>query len=148
MDAETAARVKRFNALADALDAAYLTVTAVLAALPIRMLLPAKADTRSLARAWEMADEEAMLPMTVDHIRSMITAYMTAWEIASICNTRGAAEWRLRSIEDALARIDEHATVILRHVEGDFRAERLTDEAVKDIARLYGNHTRENNRKQ
>jgi hypothetical protein len=98
MDAETTARVKQFNALAGALDAAYLTLTAVLAALPIPMLLPAKADTLSLTRAWEMTAEEHMLPMTAGHVRSMITAYFTAWEIASICNVRGAAIWRGRAV--------------------------------------------------
>jgi hypothetical protein len=148
MDAETTARVKQFNALAGALDAAYLTLTAVLAALPIPMLLPAKADTLSLTRAWEMTAEERMLPMTAGHVRSMITAYFTAWEIASICNIRGAAIWRLRAIEDALTRVDEHATAILRHVDGDFRAERLTDEEIAEANRIVAAHIRDkDNRK-
>lgn len=147
MDAQTEALVKQFNALAGAIDKSHATVLAVLAALPVRMLLPATPDARSLSRAWEMAGEEPLLPMTIAHVRSMITCYFTAWEVACICNLSGAAPARLRIIEDALTRLDEHATAILRHVDGDFRAERLTDNAVKDIARLYGHHTREMRRR-
>jgi hypothetical protein len=145
MDRTTA--IKQFNALADAINAAYLTIMAVLAALPVPMLMPAPDSTGdkslSLSRAWEMAAEEPLLPMTISQVRAMICAYFQAWEVAYVATLKGPADWRLRAIEDSLARIDEAEKVIMRHLAGDFRAERLTDEAVADIARLYGNHTRE-----
>jgi hypothetical protein len=153
MDRKTAieqAKIKQFNALADGIDAAYVTVLAILAALPIPMLMPA-ADAwdialkaGSLSRAWEMASEEPLLPMTIAQIRSMITAYFTAWEIAAaVSRMQAPAVWRLRCIEDALTRLDEAETVILRHLAGDFRAERLSDEEIAEANRIVGAHLRD-----
>jgi hypothetical protein len=145
MDRTTA--IKQFNALADAINAAYLTIMAVLAALPVPMLMPAPDSTGdkslSLSRAWEMAAEEPLLPMTISQVRAMICAYFQAWEVAYVATLKGPADWRLRAIEDSLARIDEAEKVIMRHLAGDFRAERLTDEEIAEANRIVAAHLRD-----
>lgn len=147
MDPKTAA--KQLADLVKELGVAYALIAALLRRQPIPMNLPRQADDpalalRSLSLAWELAAEEPLPAVTVARIREMITAWAGAYEIAAIAVSAsaapwGPAPWRLRVIEDAIARIRAAAAATDRNLRGDFREDKLTDaerkEAEAQVAR-------------
>jgi hypothetical protein len=137
VDAE--AKAKKLADLRKALTAAYVLVTAVLSRLPVPMNLPAHTEDpalilRSLDLAWSLAGEEGLTSLTLARVRGMITAWATAYEVTVMADMSGPAPWRLRGIEDALARATADAAVASRHLSGDFSGEQLTAQDREEIA--------------
>ena len=124
MDAKAAA--KQLAELVKELGVVYALMAGTLGRLPIPMNLPRQADDpslalRSLSLAWELVGQEPVPSVTVTRVRDMITAWTTAYEIAIVASTSGPAPWRLRAVEDAIARIRGAAADIDRHLAGDYR---------------------------
>jgi hypothetical protein len=124
MDAKTAA--KKLADLTRELGAAYVLLTATLAALPVPMNLPRQAGDpalalRTLDMAWDLAGAESLPVVAIARIRDMVTAWTTAYELTVIAGMSGPAPWRLRGIEDAVLRLREAAADLNRYLEGDYR---------------------------
>lgn len=121
---DTEARAGKFAELRAELAAAYTTVVTLLASLPIPVRLPARqADEpewvmHALSRAWELADWEPVSKVAVGRIRDMITAWLTAYELAVAADEAGPAPWRLRGIEAELGRVRASARSAGRHLSG------------------------------
>jgi hypothetical protein len=120
---DQAARAKRFETLVEDLDHAYTLLVALLARLPIPMRLIERqeddpvAAIRALSRAWELVD---LQPLAGDplagHVRTMITDWLTAYELAVVCQQAGPALWRINGIELALTRFGASAGYVASRV--------------------------------
>lgn len=115
MDPKVAA--KQFEDLKRELDAAYRHMSAAVLGLPVPVRLPPwqedqPAVVRSLDLAWDLAPESA-LPEDVDRVREMLTAWVTAYEVAQVAATFGPAPWRLRAIAASLAACRERAREVI-----------------------------------
>jgi hypothetical protein len=117
LDPETAA--KRFEDLKKELDAAYAHMSGAVLGLPVPVRLPPWQDNqpavvRSLDLAWDLAPDAAD-PQDVDRVRGMLTAWVTAYEVAQVAAVSGPAPWRLRAIAAALATCRELARQVIAH---------------------------------
>jgi hypothetical protein len=100
----------------------YQLLRTLLLTLPIPMrLIKRQADApfeaiRALSRAWELMEWEERLSKTLrHHLRSMITDWLTAYELAVSAQKNGPAPWRIRGMEAALARFRVGANYAATH---------------------------------
>jgi hypothetical protein len=117
------ARTKRYDSLVQDLAETYPLLRALLARLPIPMCIPANqaddpiAAIHALSRAWELVEYQ---PLAGDplagHVRSMITDWLTAYELAVAAGESGAALWRINGIEAALTRFGTSAGYVASRV--------------------------------
>ena len=113
MNAE--ARAKRFAELRGELGGCYDVILSLLGRLPVPMtpasLRGAATDhevftaIRALSLAWQLAPVEPVGYLLVGHVQSMITDWLTAYELAVACRLYGPALWRLNGIDAALGRV-------------------------------------------
>ncbi|MGH3222256.1 MAG: hypothetical protein ACRDPY_26780 [Streptosporangiaceae bacterium] len=115
---DKAARIKRFDSLVQDLTESYALLRELLALLPIPMHIMAdQADDpilaiHALACAAELANHEPVSGPFLGHLRSMITEWLTAYELAVNAHRNGPAPWRLDGIEAALNRFAASADYV------------------------------------
>jgi hypothetical protein len=120
---DRAAAAKRFEGLVRELGEGYALLRTLLLTLPIPMRLierqagaPVEA-IRALSRAWELMEHERVSKTLRHHLRSMITDWLTAYELAVTAQEMGPAPWRIRGIEAALARFRASAEYAATHLK-------------------------------
>jgi hypothetical protein len=113
MNAE--ARAKRFTELREELGDSHDVILSIIGRLPIPMTPPSirRATTdqeaitaiRALSLAWQLAATEPVGYLLAGYVQSMITDWLTAYELAVACAESGPALWRLNGIDAALGRV-------------------------------------------
>jgi hypothetical protein len=122
MDPETA--VKAYRQVLRDMAGAYVLMIAVLARLPIPMLLPGLDEQRanpslvirSLDKAWELAGYEFLEPRGNEHVRNMIGTWLAAHEVCTLAEAYGPAPWRLRGIGAAMRACEAEAEWLDRYL--------------------------------
>jgi hypothetical protein len=122
MDNDAAA--KQFETLLAQLIDAYTLLRTVLLTLPIPMnLIERQADApveaiHALSRAWELLEYEHVSSTRRERLRSMITDWLTAYELAVVVQEAGPAPWRLRAIEACLNRFHSTSKYVATYLKG------------------------------
>lgn len=108
------ARTKKLDTLTLQIGGAHRQIAGFLSRLPARVNVPpiAGADrdgtviaVLAMDRAWVLAGQQPMSAYLADLTRSMITDWLTAYDLAAMAEEHGPARWRLNGIEAALGRV-------------------------------------------
>ena len=115
---DKAARIKRFDSLVEDLTESYALIRHLLALLPVPMyIMENQADDpitaiHALACACELANHEPVSGPFLGHLRSMITDWLVAYELAVTAQQHGPSPWRLDGIEAAINRFATSADYV------------------------------------